>query len=81
MAYELEINFYKYKENNSEQLISIIIPARNEEGNRELFIKALNKFKRKFNKFEIIVNIWFPKILKLDINKSCLLYTSDAADE
>ena len=32
LAYELEITFYKYIENNSEQLISIIIPARNEEG-------------------------------------------------
>ena len=54
LAYELEITFYKYIESNSEQLISIIIPARNEEGNRELFIKALNKFKQISNKFEII---------------------------
>ena len=54
LAYELEIVFYKYVENNSEQLISIIIPARNEEGNKELFIKALNKFKDISNKLEII---------------------------
>ena len=54
MAYELEITFYKYIENNSEQLISIIIPARNEEGNRELFIQALNKFKQISNNIEII---------------------------
>ena len=54
LAYELEINFYKYTENNSEQLISIIIPARNEEGNKELLIKALNKFKQISNNFEII---------------------------
>ena len=54
LAYELEINFYKYIENNYEQLISIIIPARNEEGNKELFINALNKFKEISNKIEII---------------------------
>ena len=54
LAYELEINFYKYVENNSDQLISIIIPARNEEGNKELLIKALTKFKLIPNKFEII---------------------------
>ena len=54
LAYELEIFFYKYIENNSEQLISIIIPARNEEGNKELFIKALNKFRKISNNLEII---------------------------
>ena len=54
LAYELEIVFYKYFENNSDKLISIIIPARNEEGNKELFIKALNKFKQMFNNLEII---------------------------
>ena len=54
LAYELEIVFYKYIEKNSEQLISIIIPARNEEGNKQLFIKALNKFKKLSNKIEII---------------------------
>jgi len=54
LAYELEIIFYKYIENNSEQLISIIIPARNEEGNKQLFIKALNKFKKLSNNLEII---------------------------
>ena len=54
LAYELEISFYRYIENNSEQLISIIIPARNEEGNKELFIKALNRFKNITNNFEII---------------------------
>ena len=54
LAYELEIIFYKYIENNSNQLISIIIPARNEEGNKKLFIKALNKFKQISNNLEII---------------------------
>jgi len=51
---KFEFNFYKYIENNSEQLISIIIPARNEEGNKQLFIKALNKFKKFSNNLEII---------------------------
>ncbi len=54
LAYELEIVFYKYSENNSEHLISIVIPARNEAGNKELFINALNKFKNIPNKLEII---------------------------
>ena len=54
LAYELEIVFYKYKENISDHLISIIIPARNEEGNKDLLIKALNKFKKIPNKIEII---------------------------
>ena len=54
LAYELEISFYRYIENNSEQVISIIIPARNEEGNKELFIEALNKFKEMSNNLEII---------------------------
>jgi len=54
LAYELEITFYKYTENHSKQLISIIIPARNEEGNKELFIKALNKFKKMSQNLEII---------------------------
>ena len=40
LAYELEIVFYKYSENISEHLISIVIPARNEAGNKELFINA-----------------------------------------
>ena len=55
LAYELEISFYRYIENNSEQLISIIIPARNEEGNKELFIQALNKFKEMSSNLEIIL--------------------------
>ncbi len=54
LAFELEIIFYRYKESNSNQLISIVIPARNEEGNKELLIKALNKFKKIQNKVEII---------------------------
>jgi len=45
LAYELEIVFNKYSENISEHLISIVIPARNESGNKELLINALNKFK------------------------------------
>ena len=54
LAYELEIVFYKYNENLNNQLISIVIPARNEAGNKELLINALNKFKRIPNKLEII---------------------------
>ena len=54
LAYELEIVFYKYSENISEHLISIVIPARNEAGNKELLINALNKFKNIPNKLEII---------------------------
>ena len=53
-AYELEIVFYKYSEKKSDELISIVIPARNEEGNKELLINALNKFKKLQNKLEII---------------------------
>ena len=54
LAYELEIVFYKFSENMSDHLISIVIPARNEAGNKELLINALNKFKRIPNKLEII---------------------------
>ena len=44
LAFEIEIIFYKYHENLNDPMISILIPARNEEGNKELLIKALNKF-------------------------------------
>ncbi|KGF85561.1 glycosyltransferase family 2 protein [Prochlorococcus marinus] len=54
LAYELEIVFYKFSENFSDHLISIVIPARNEAGNKKLLINALNKFKRIPNKLEII---------------------------
>ena len=54
LAYELEIVFYRYSENFSDHLISIIIPARNEEGNKELLINALNKFKQISHTIEII---------------------------
>ena len=54
LAYELEIFFYKYSVNISDNLISIVIPARNEAGNKKLFINALNKLKKMPNKFEII---------------------------
>jgi len=54
LAYELEIVLYKYSENISEHLISIVIPARNEAGNKELLINALNKFKNIPNELEII---------------------------
>jgi len=53
-SYEVEIVFYKYIENTSDHLISILIPARNEAGNKELLINALNKFKEIPNKLEII---------------------------
>ena len=54
LAFEIEIIFYKYHENLNNNLISIVIPARNEEGNKELLIKALNKFKNIPNKIEVI---------------------------
>ena len=54
LAFEIEITFYKYYETLNDHMISILIPARNEEGNRELLIKALNKFKKIPNKIEII---------------------------
>ena len=54
LAYELEIFFYKYNENISNHLISIVIPARNEAGNKKLLINALNKLKEIPNKLEII---------------------------
>ena len=54
LAYELEINFYKYNEKISDHLISIVIPARNEAGNKKLLINALNKLKKIPNKLEII---------------------------
>ena len=50
LAFELEIVFYKYQEKPSNHLISIVIPARNEAGNKELLIEALNKFKKIPNK-------------------------------
>ncbi len=54
LAYELEIVFYKNIEKKNDQLITIVIPARNEEGNKSLLINALNKFKEIPNKLEII---------------------------
>ena len=54
LAFEIEIVFYKYREKNSDHLITIVIPARNEAGNKKLFINALNKFKEIPNKLEII---------------------------
>ena len=54
LAYELEIVFYKYNDYKSNHLITIVIPARNEAGNKELLINALNKFKKIPNKLEII---------------------------
>tara|TARA_B100000902_G_scaffold24583_1_gene29584 strand:- start:1450 stop:2541 length:1092 start_codon:yes stop_codon:yes gene_type:complete len=54
LAFEIEIIFYKYQEKSTDQLISIVIPARNEEGNKELLIEALNKFKNIRNRLEII---------------------------
>ena len=54
LAFEIEIVFYKFNENKSDKLISITIPARNEEGNKELLVNALNKFKKISNELEII---------------------------
>ena len=36
LAFEIEVVFYKYNEKISDHLISIVIPARNEAGNKEL---------------------------------------------
>ena len=54
LAFEIEIVFYKFNENKSDKSISITIPARNEEGNKELLVNALNKFKKIRNELEII---------------------------
>ena len=54
LAFELEITLYRDTEKFTEQSISIVIPARNEEGNKELLINALNKLKKINFKKEII---------------------------
>jgi len=54
LAFELEITLYKNIDINENKFISIVIPARNEEGNRELLIYALNKLKIIPQKKEII---------------------------
>ncbi len=54
LAFELEITLYKNSNIHNEKFISIVIPARNEEGNRELLINALNKLKKISQKKEII---------------------------
>ena len=38
LAFEIEIIFYKYHENSNDPLISILIPARNEEGQELLYV-------------------------------------------
>ena len=54
LAFELEITLYKNTDTSANKFISIVIPARNEEGNKELLINALNKLKRIPQKKEII---------------------------
>ena len=54
LAFELEITLYKNTDISANKFISIVIPARNEEGNRELLINALNRLKRIPQKKEII---------------------------
>ena len=54
LAFELEITLYKNSVIHDEKFFSIVIPARNEEGNRELLIYALNKLKKIRQKKEII---------------------------
>ena len=54
LAFELEITLYKNNDIHDERFISIVIPARNEEGNKELLINALNKLKKIPQKKEII---------------------------
>ena len=54
LAFELEITLHKDTYINHEKFISIVIPARNEEGNKELLINALNKLKKIPQEKEII---------------------------
>ena len=54
LAFEIEIVLYQYTEIKKDQLITIVIPARNEEGNKKLLIKALEKFKTIPHSIEII---------------------------
>jgi len=54
LAFEIEITFYKYNETNKDQLISIVIPARNEAGNKQLLASALKEFEKIKNNVEII---------------------------
>ena len=54
LAFEIEITLYKYKEINKDNLISIVIPARNEAGNKELLIYALKKLEQISKEIEII---------------------------
>ena len=54
LAFELEITLYKDTDIHDEKFISIVIPARNEEGNKKLLIYALNKLKEIPQKKEII---------------------------
>lgn len=45
IAYEIELVLYKYESNAEKQPVSIVIPARNEEGNKDLIRKGLQKLK------------------------------------
>ena len=66
LAYELEIVFYKYSKNSSKHLISIVIPARNEAGNKELH--QLFKKNNEFISIKVRGNTWEPitRWLRLD---------------
>ncbi len=54
LAFELEITLYKDIDILDKKFISIVIPARNEEGNKELLIYALEKIKKIPQEKEII---------------------------
>ena len=54
LAFEIEITLYKYKESDKDQLVSIVIPARNEAGNKKLLVSALKEFEKIPNEIEII---------------------------
>ena len=54
LAFEIEIVLYKYQDMTNKQLISIVIPARNEAGNKFLLIKALKKFRNISHNIELI---------------------------
>ena len=54
LAFEIEITLYKYKETNNNKLISIVIPAKNEAGNKKLLVSALKEFEKIQNNIEII---------------------------
>ena len=54
IAYEIELVLYKYSANTDKEPVSIVIPARNEEGNKALIKEGLEKLKSLPKNTEII---------------------------